>query len=206
MTKIILVRHGETQYNLEARVQGWLDSPLSDNGVEELKRQARELQDGFSCIYSSPSIRAVKSALILSSCNKLVTKLTTCDELREMHFVPWEGRLISEVSNTGFPSDFSTYRNQPEKFVPAAGEGFAEVKARMVKIIKKIALENKDKTVLVVSHVAAISNLINYFDGDDIKDLWKHKIKSSSLTELYFDGGRFVKFGRIAYKQTKGEV
>ncbi len=199
MTKIILVRHGETQFNLEGRVQGWLDSPLSENGIKELRKQARELKDGFSCVYSSPSMRAVRSAVILSSCNKIASSFVTCDELREMHFIPWEGRLISEVSNTGYPSDFSTYRNKPEDFVPAAGERFTDVKARMVKIIKKIALENKDKNVLVVSHVAAISNLINYFDVDDIKDLWKHKIKSSSLTELYFDGDKFVKFGRIAY-------
>lgn len=199
MTKIILVRHGETQYNLEGRVQGWLDSPLSENGIAELKKQAQELKDGFTCVYSSPSMRAVRSAVILSSCNKIASSFVTLEELREMHFIPWEGRLISDVSNTGFPSDFSTYKDMPEKFTPAGGESFAEVKARMVKIIKKIALENKDKTVLVVSHVAAISNLVNYFDGNDIKDLWKHKIKSSSLTELYFDGDKFVKFGRIAY-------
>ena len=199
MSKIILVRHGETQFNVEGRVQGWLDSPLTQNGIEELNRQARELKDEFSCVYSSPSMRAVKSALILSSCNKRAISLITCDELKEMHFIPWEGRLISEVSNTGFPSDFSTYRNEPEKFVPAAGESFAEVKARAVKIIRKIALENKDKTVLVVSHVAAISNIINYFAGGEIKDLWKYKVRSASLTELYFEGDKFIKFGRIAY-------
>lgn len=199
MTKIILARHGETQYNVEGRVQGWLDSPLTEKGVAELTKQAQELKDSFSRVYSSPCMRAVRSAVILSSCNKKVAKFTTCEDLIEMHFVPWEGRLISEVSNTGYPSDFSTYSNDPANFVPAAGESFADVKARAVKAIKKIALENDGKTVLVVSHVAAISNVINYFDGNDIKDLWKHKVKSSSFTELYFDGDKFVKFGRIAH-------
>lgn len=84
------VRHGETQYNVEGLIQGWVDSPLTEKGVLRTKELSIELQTvEFSRIVSSTLQRAVETAKILNEYHNL--KIDTYDDLREVNFGNYDG-------------------------------------------------------------------------------------------------------------------
>ena len=198
MTKILLVRHGETTYNVEGRIQGWTDSDLTQHGIETLKATANLICDKYYKVYSSSSIRAILSAVILCQSKSYIGDIYTLHELKEINLKPWEGQSIEELKKLDFPHDYITYKSNPSKFIPVAGESLLDVQARMRRAIEKIAKENND-TVLIVSHGAAISSLINYYKGDPLDDIWKYNVTPASVTELFFEEDKFVSFGKIAY-------
>jgi probable phosphoglycerate mutase len=88
-TNLYIVRHGQTQWNVEGQIQGRLDSPLTDAGVQQAQQLARQLQNiSFDSIYSSSSNRAFSTALYL---RKNQEKVIKSDHLMEMDFATWQG-------------------------------------------------------------------------------------------------------------------
>jgi probable phosphoglycerate mutase len=97
-TTIYIVRHGQTEWNLEGRFQGRLDSPLTNAGVEQAKQLAQRLQNiSFDSIYSSSSNRAFSTALHLRKDRAI--EVNKSDHLMEMDFATWEGRKWSEIQD-----------------------------------------------------------------------------------------------------------
>lgn len=199
MTKILLVRHGETEFNIQEKIQGWSDSPLTERGVQDLKRLAEHLED-FSSVYCSTSFRTVLSAAILCKIKHYAGDVQTVQKLKEINLKPWEGRPIASLSEFDFPADYVTYKGMPHKFQPVGGESLQDVQQRTLSAIREIAVRHEDQTILVVGHGGAISTLVNYFTDNDLRNVWKKDIQPASLTELYFDNGEFIRFGKIGFK------
>src|SRR5262245_48042281 len=96
LDRILLVRHGETEWNREGRVQGSTDVPLSDSGRQQVRTLAAALdRSGIQAIWSSPQIRAAETAVILSS--HLKVPVQHDDGLREIACGAWEGKTYAEV-------------------------------------------------------------------------------------------------------------
>jgi broad specificity phosphatase PhoE len=141
-TTILLVRHGETDWNLERRVQGHSDTPLNETG----RRQAIELataltDDPVDAVYSSDLVRAHETATILAARKGLgVTVLT---ELRERNFGTWEGFTDQEI-----------LRRFPEAQAGPWGDGetHEDMAGRVVEALQRIAHAHPDGRVLVVAH------------------------------------------------------
>jgi probable phosphoglycerate mutase len=98
-TNLYLTRHGQTTWNVEHRVQGHLNSPLTDLGLEQASRLGYALSDvHFDAIYSSPSPRALRTAEIIRGTRP--SRIIPHDSLREMHMGDWEGLRFDEIEST----------------------------------------------------------------------------------------------------------
>jgi 2,3-bisphosphoglycerate-dependent phosphoglycerate mutase len=142
VTTLLLVRHGETDWNLERRVQGHTDRPLNATGLEQARALAEQLTgEPLDAVYASDLVRARHTAAIVAREHGLGVTLEA--GLREKHFGSWEGLTDVEIE---------------EKFPDAVhgrwgdGETTEAVAARAIAAIERIRAFHPDGTVLLVSH------------------------------------------------------
>ncbi|MXQ54992.1 histidine phosphatase family protein [Shimazuella alba] len=186
-TTIYIVRHGQTEWNIEGRLQGRLDSPLTDAGVEQAKQLAQRLQNiSFDSIYSSSSNRAFSTALHLKKDRAI--EVNKSDHLMEMDFATWEGRKWSEIQDL-FPEELLLMNEHPERFEAkeTKGETFHDMQKRLASFIDQILKQHAGQNILLVSHSITIKVLINYLRGGNLKYLWDGPdIHWASLYEVGF--------------------
>ena len=173
--KVYLMRHGETPWNREKKIQGsteWVD--LTDSGVD-LAVQVRDrlVQSGvsFDRIFASPLKRALHTAEIVASAFGMLPQKD--ERLQEMAFGRYEGTRMLE----GFFEDDNIRAcfKDPEAFVPQGGESFDEVLARARDFFEQaiLPLEGKAERVLVVSHGAFMRSAIRYITNRPLIDYWQ---------------------------------
>lgn len=167
--QIYFVRHGQTEFNLEGRIQGGhIDSPLTAIGIEGAKAAGRRLSDiTFDRVYSSPLKRAKDTALIIMEENRGTEKTHLIEEsdFRELGFGEWEGQLIQEMIGK---EQFDYLKNQPEKYDPSqtGGETYQELVKRSNQALQKCLDRNsKAETILIVSHGITLTTLIKFLEG-----------------------------------------
>src|SRR5215210_4306248 len=149
-TRIILARHGETDWNRERRWQGHSDRPLNDTGREQAEALAGELAgEPISAIYSSDLVRAHETARIVAE--RLGLDVVAVPGLRERRFGSWEGLEDVEVERR-----FPGVRSPPD------GETREEMSRRVLDSLNEIAAGNRGETVLVVSHGGPIRALLRH--------------------------------------------
>lgn len=183
-TRIVMVRHGETPYNVERKFQGSADIPLNDRGRSQAKFTMAALSNThIDAIYSSPLVRAVETAEIIRSGRVLEVK--RLGDLREMTVGDWEGFTIDEI-NSRYPEEYATWQNHPDMFRLEGADTLESVRDRTVAAIKAIAKENAGKTVLVVSHICSLSTAMLTFAGLPISKLWEHPVKNASINIIEF--------------------
>lgn len=149
-TVIYLIRHAETTWNAEGRLQGTLDAPLSERGQEQVRRLVEALGAvPLAAVYSSPLGRACATAAPIAAAHGV--PLRTVAELREMDQGEWEGRLISEVRDwAGRPSQ-ARVDSPAESRLPGS-ESMAEVAARAVAALHLLAERHPGEAIAVVAH------------------------------------------------------
>ena len=153
LTKLYLIRHGETEGAETKRYKGHIDVPLSDNGI----MQVRALSDyiahsggkGLKEIYSSDLSRAVKSAEIIAE--PLGLQPVIVKGLRERNFGVWEGMSFEEIEEQ-YPHDFKAWADNPVRFSPLKGETTVEVRDRAMKALDLILEKNRGEEVAIVAH------------------------------------------------------
>lgn len=158
MTKIYLIRHGQSEWNLLYKIQGQKDAPLTDLGKEQARKLGERLVgEKIDIIYSSDLSRALETARIISSIvNKPVVAI---NEFREINFGPWEGLTLKEIRNK-FKEEYSIWMSSPEKFRLEGAETLEALKRRVMSYVNKIIKENKDKNIAIVSHNATLKVII----------------------------------------------
>ncbi len=145
MTTLLLARHGETDWNVERRVQGHSDTPLNDTGREQARALAGELAgESIDAVYSSDLLRAHETARIVADLRGL--DVTAIADLRERHFGTWEGLTDDEIS-VRFPH----VRELPGREWGDA-ETHEEMAGRVLGALHRIAETHSGRRVLVVSH------------------------------------------------------
>jgi broad specificity phosphatase PhoE len=142
-TLLYIVRHGQTDWNVEKRMQGQTDIPLNDTGREEARKLSDHLKgEIFDAIYSSDLKRATETASLITLC-----KPKTDVRLRERHFGHWEGKLQAELYH--LPKEDRTGFEKDEEVLKRAFEALTE-----------IAMYHPGQKVLVVTHGGLQRNLI----------------------------------------------
>lgn len=168
--KLYAMRHGETDWNVQVRLQGCADVPLNEKGKKLAKVTGETLKNTkFDAVFSSPLSRAVETAkLVLGNQN---VPIVTDDRIKEISFGEWEGRR-SQKEYGEIPQEMlNNFFHAPEKYVaPPKGETFAEILARTKdfyeELIQKKEYENSN--ILISSHGAAVRALLQcvYCDGN----------------------------------------
>lgn len=201
MLKLYLTRHGETLWNTQWRMQGWLDSPLTPNGINDANLLGERLEEvEFDCIYSSSSKRAYDTALIIKGDRDI--PLIKKDNLREMKLGTLEGKIKNEMTKEE-KIEIEHFWNYPDKFNITQGETFYQLQNRIVREIKKICLKHKDGNILIVTHATALKTFLCYIENKEINRLWDPPfINGASLSivnyeknniELYADTSHIIK-------------
>ena len=186
-TMIYIVRHGETDWNIEQKMQGHTDIPLNTNGEKQAQAIAKDLKNiQLDIIYSSPLSRALDTATIINNHHK--TKLITDNALRERQFGELEGKTYEEI-NAYHPSLlFNASWNFPN-YRPPGGESVNDIKTRVSAFAQNILKKNQGKSILIVSHGVTLRILIGTFIGVPPEQLTQLRIKNAALTVIEISNG-----------------
>ncbi|MDW7671303.1 MAG: histidine phosphatase family protein [Bacillota bacterium] len=190
MTKVFLMRHGQTRWNLEERFQGSGDSPLTEEGKLQAVQAAERLKDlQLAAVYSSPRKRAIQTAMPVAQTLNL--EVIEQPGLEEIALGEWEGKMYSEIKTLD-PEGYHSFFHHPELFSGArGGESLQEVKQRSVSTVEELAEKHSGQKILVVSHAVTIRLLLTHYLPCSINDLWNiARISQTSLSEIKFDGDR----------------
>jgi probable phosphoglycerate mutase len=160
VTTLILVRHGETDWNRAGRFQGHADPPLNDRGREQARALAEALEpEPLEAIYSSDLRRAHETAQIVAERKGL--SVIVDPQLRERDVGPWAGLTLSEIEER-FPDEVRLWREG----TISAGESRESLGRRVVEAARRIAVAHPDGHILVVTHGGA-ARMLRHAAGQD---------------------------------------
>ncbi len=163
ITRLCIVRHGETAWNAEHRVQGQLDVPLNAIGQAQALAASKVLsQEKFDAIYSSDLSRARQTAqqtATLFSMNIIEEK-----ELRERHYGIFERLTYAEVK-VRYPEDYARFEARDREYAFRTGEALKDFFARSIAVISKIANGHENQSVLVFTHGGVLDMLYRHITG-----------------------------------------
>lgn len=164
VTKIFLVRHGETEWNLAGKMQGHLDSPLTATGQAQAQALAKRLQHyAFAAIYSSDLTRAYQTALYIAE-KKSGQSVLTDSRLRERCLGIFQGVAKDELP-LKFPQEFALYQTQEIDYVVPKGESVRQFRQRCLTGLTEIAQQYSEKSILVVAHGGVLVSLFKHTLG-----------------------------------------
>ena len=153
LTKLYLIRHGETEGAETKRYKGHIDVPLSENGISQIRKLSEHIvknsSPGLSAVYCSDLSRAVKSAEIIAE--PFGVKPVILKDLKERNFGVWEGMSFEEIEEK-YPHDFKAWAENPLKFSPLNGETTVEVRDRAMRALDLILEKHKGEEIAVFSH------------------------------------------------------
>ncbi|SRR6266568_8251553 len=148
MTELLLVRHGETDWNAERRFQGHADPPLNETGRAQARAVADELADeGLDAVYSSDLARARETAEIIAS--HLDAEVRPLRELREIDVGEWQGLTWPEIEER-FPEGVLNWHEHGHGW--EHGETYDQLGKRIVAVLREIAGAHPGGRVLIVGH------------------------------------------------------
>ena len=151
-TRIIAVRHGETDWNVETRIQGQLDIGLNDKGVWQAQRAGRALaEESVDAVYSSDLSRANATAQAIAEHAPQPLKVQTHIGLRERAFGKFEGQTYAAISEQ-WPEEARLWRIRDPDFAPLGGESPVQVLARVAQTVDEIASGHLGEQIVLVSH------------------------------------------------------
>lgn len=157
-TRIFLIRHALTPWNVARRIQGQRDIPLCAQGVRMAQNWARSpLLKDVQAVYSSPLSRALDTARIFGHAHGLRVQLA--QELKEQDWGRWDG-LELNVLHSEYGGELAREAAKGWKFRPPDGESRAETRDRALRGLRRIARETKDGTVLAVAHNGLMRSLL----------------------------------------------
>ncbi|WP_425462065.1 histidine phosphatase family protein [Mesobacillus subterraneus] len=187
MLTLYITRHGETVWNTQKRMQGWLDSALTEKGMANAVSLGGSLRDiEFDAIYASPSERTVSTAKLIMGDRELPFYLE--EQLREIHMGDWEGRTATEIQEQ-YPEEFHSFWNAPHLYETSSGESFEDLKTRVLQAVQSIREKHETGKILVVTHTVVIKTLLASFKNQPAEKLWEPPyIHDTSLTIVELDG------------------
>lgn len=184
--KLLFIRHGQTDWNVEGKIQGSCDIELNDTGIKQAKELSDKVLDGnykFSKIYSSPQKRAVKTAEILSQATNLDCVIT--DGLEEINLGEWEGLSWAEVKEK-YPEEYNEWYINRRYTKPPKGEAYQDMLDRVFPAIHKI-IKNNSNDIAIVTHSAVIMCIQCYLTNTPFDKMTKFKTDNTSIIEIDSD-------------------
>jgi probable phosphoglycerate mutase len=195
LTKVILVRHGETEWNRTRRIQGGnSDTQLNERGRQQIESLALRLKrETIQAIYSSPLQRALATAQAIADYHQLVVESEP--SLREIEVGELEGVPITEIGKQ--LSQLLTMHNRGEESarVPG-GESLANLQQRVWDTIQRLVDRHRDGVLVVASHYFSILSVICLVLNLPLSEIGRLRLSSGSISIVTFDeqAGRLILF------------
>ena len=196
--KLYIVRHGETEWNVIKRFQGQLNTPLTEKGMEKLRKTGKKLENVlFDEVYTSELGRTVASAEIILNENRgyrnKKLELKKLAELNEVYFGVWQGLTYEEVF-LKYPEEGNNYfynvKNYKAENVEA--EKLEDALERFLKGINKILDSHESGNILVVTHGTVFEMFMNYVANDSIFDIDERTLMGNGDYKIFsYKDGKF---------------
>jgi 2,3-bisphosphoglycerate-dependent phosphoglycerate mutase len=193
VTRVIAIRHGETAWNVDTRIQGQLDVPLNDTGRWQAQRLARAVADeGITAIYASDLVRAYETA-------HAVAQSTGCDivtdmGLRERHFGAFEGFTWKEIEER-WPAESERWRKRDLSFAPDGGESLPSFYERTVSTALRLASAHPGQTIALVAHGGVMDCLYRAASRIDLQAPRSWQLGNASINRLLHTPEGFTLIG-----------
>jgi broad specificity phosphatase PhoE len=180
---VYLLRHGETDWNSEQRIQGNTDISLNANGLNQARQAADYLtRFDIEAIYSSNLSRAYETASIIAT--KLQKPHFIDKELTEVNMGRWEGSRWDDIK-IEYIDYLPKWLNNLENIPAPGGESYGQVQVRVVRAYKRIiSKHSEDSNILIVSHGIAIKTLIAYILGLSLNNLGNFELLNASISTI----------------------
>ncbi len=192
MLRLILARHGETEYNKQGRYQGQIDMSLNDTGRQQAaKLEKRLAQEEIHAIYSSDLPRAWETATTVASLHGL--PVLAEPRLREMDFGEWEGLTYAKIQER-YPQLLADWEADLLNVAPPGGETLSQVVVRVQATLDEITRAHSDQTVLLLSHGGPLRVLLCLALGLPPVP-WQFGLDNASISRLHVYDGNAVLTG-----------
>ena len=181
-TRLCIVRHGETAWNAEHRVQGQLDIPLNAIGQAQALAASKILsQEKFDAIYSSDLIRARQTAQPVA--NFLSREILLDKDLRERHYGIFERLTYAEVK-IRYPEDYARFEAREPDYAFRTGESLRDFFERSVAVISGLANQHQDQSILVFTHGGVLDMLNRHLTGLPLSAERNFRIPNAGLNRI----------------------
>lgn len=170
MTRIILVRHGETLYNQKGNYYGSIDCSITEKGIQQAEKTAQALQDtSIDIVISSPLKRAVKTAEIIlrNSSRNIILE----PRFKELDFGLWEGLHYTEVQKK-FPIDWEAWGQDWIHTAPTKGESFIQLYNRVMEALEEVLQQYCNQTILIAAHHSTLKIIELYLTRKSLQEYW----------------------------------
>ncbi len=181
-TRIIAVRHGETAWNVDTRIQGHLDIALNDTGHWQARQVARALADEpLAAVYTSDLQRAHATAQAIAQASG--APLVAEPGLRERSFGELEGRTFAEIE-AELPEQARRWRQRDPHFAPTGGETLVQLRERIAATTHRLAAKHTEQLIVLVAHGGVLDMLYRLATGLDLQAPRTWLVTNASINRL----------------------
>ena len=190
ITRFCFVRHGETDWNVQRRLQGHIDTPLNQTGLAQAEATARGLQGHeFDALYSSDLIRTLQTARYAAQLLDLPIHLRS--DLRERHYGAFQGLTYSEAERN-FPGDYARFKAREAAYeILDDGESLLQHRQRVQICLENIAAKHAGESVLIVTHGGVLDIIYRLATGLDMSAPRDFGIPNAALNWINFRQGEW---------------
>ncbi len=191
MTRLVLIRHGQSEANLKSVFAGHTDAPLAELGKAQAEQTAAYVTKQYQVdgVYASDLKRAYATGKAVADC--LGQTVIPCEKLREIYAGAWENQPFQALIDSG-DENYETWRFDIGRATCTGGESVKELQARIIKEITRIAEENTGRTVVLATHATPIRVFQCHCEHrpiEELKDIpW---VSNASVTEAIYENGAF---------------
>lgn len=183
MGKLIIVRHGQTQMNVEGIFFGKLDPGLNEMGRVQCKKTGDILKKyGYDAVYSSDLLRASETAELV---NYLKLPVKFDKRLQEIDFGIFEGLSYKEIQEK-YPEECEKSKNEWKTFDFVTGESLVRLQNRAIEFVEGL---DKTKNNLVVTHWGVINCILSWYFSDKLESYWKYSVENGGVCIIEFADG-----------------
>ena len=190
MTRLLIIRHGNSEANTKGTFAGATDSPLTELGLRQAEATAQYIEQNYSVdvVYASDLSRAFITGKAVAE--RFGLPVIPTKEMREIFAGEWEGQNFDALIKR---KSFQLWKTDIGNAVCDGGESVAQLQSRIVTEVMRIARENPGKTVAIATHATPVRVLQCHCEGktlDEMKDIpW---VSNASVSEFFWDGKQLV--------------
>ncbi len=206
VTRIVALRHGETAWNVDTRIQGQLDIGLNAQGRWQAERAAQALADDpLDAIYSSDLERAWVTASTLAQGQARTPPLRPHRGLRERHFGSLQGLTWQEIE-TLHPEHASRWRGRDPEWSPPGGESLLQLRERVARTVAELAAAHMGQHIALVAHGGVLDVLYRLATGQETQAPRTWHLGNAAINRLLWtpDGLRLVGWGDVGHLEAEG--
>ena len=190
VTKIYVIRHGQTAWNLEEVFRGRADIPLDETGKKEVHLAGEALKnETIHAIYSSPLSRSMETAENIAKFQNV--EVSPLDAIIDISYGDWEGKPIAQIQEK-FPELYERWLKEPHNVCFPNGESLKEVRSRTMEAIDQLVAKHPNENIALVAHRVPNKVICCAIIGIDNSNFWRIQQDTASTNLFVYKEGQWI--------------